>query len=641
MQRIFVTGLILAVLTGPAAASPHPSDPLREALMTRPAEAEYGAEAVVLFDSTTAQMVWNNGFRVSVTRHVRLKIFRPSGFSWSYVQIGLAGGDRLIRLDAATYNLEDSSVQVTRLTEKQIHTVKTNSFHRTVRFTFPNVKAGSVIEYSYSLLQQDIWEFHSTRFQRPVPVRQFVYHAVVPDFFSYAVYFTSNEHVRFDKLSQSGRYNGHNTPITHYFWQGEMIPAFAAEPLMPEGDQAMAGVNFSLLSVDYPGSQAYVAAPSFEVITEEFLDKSNTGKQLDDKLIFGAQVARICSGISDPAARLRAIYAWVQQHMQWNGYEQLWPDRPLNRAGREGTGTSAEINLMLVNMLRTAGITADPVILSTRSRGPIITRAAVVGKLNYVVCCATIRGKDYLLDATDKFRPPGMLPFKCLNDKGWVLSKSHGRWIALRNEEKYGISVFYDLKIRNDNTVQGKAYLTWTGYEAVDIRSRLKTEDQAGLPALLRAEGFRILRLDFENVDSLHLPLRAGLVIESEGRLPSLGEGCCIKPLISIYKPFDLMWITEERLTPMDFGCPRTLSVKGRIQLPDGLTASELPEPMQIRIPGKNISFVSGTGKTTDQISFTAELNLGEPTLSADEYPFLKAFLLQVNTKFNELVVCK
>jgi len=234
-----------------------------------------------------------------------------------------------------------------------------------------------------------------------------------------------------------------------------------------------------------------------------------------------------------------------------------------------------------------------------------------------------------------------MLPFKCLNDKGWVLSKTHGRWITLRNEEKFGISVFYDLKIRNDNTVHGKAYLTWTGYEAADMRSRLQTEDQAGLPVLLHAEGFRILRLDFENVDSLHLPLRAGLDIESEGRLPSFGEGCCFKPLMSIYRPFDLMWITEERLTPMDFGCPRTLSVKGRIQLPEGLKVSELPEPMQIRIPGKNISFISGTGKMTDLVSFTAELNLGEATLSADEYPYFKAFLLQVNTKFNELVVCK
>jgi hypothetical protein len=83
------------------------------------------------------------------------------------------------------------------------------------------------------------------------------------------------------------------------------------------------------------------------------------------------------------------------------------------------------------------------------------------------------------------------------------------------------------------------------------------------------------------------------------------------------------------------------MSVKGRIRLPEGYSLEELPVPIQIRLPEKEISFVYGVSQTKEQISFSAELNFGETYLAAEEYPTLRALLLQAYGKINEMVVCK
>jgi len=45
-------------------------------------------------------------------------------------------------------------------------------------------------------------------------------------------------------------------------------------------------------------------------------------------------------------------------------------------------------------------------------------------KLNYVTIWTVIDEKEYLLDATDELLPLGMLPKRCLNERGDWLPKN-------------------------------------------------------------------------------------------------------------------------------------------------------------------------------------------------------------------------
>ena len=72
-------------------------------------------------------------------------------------------------------------------------------------------------------------------------------------------------------------------------------------------------------------------------------------------------------------------------------------------------------------MLRYAGLTANPVLVSTRSNGIAIfpNRTA----FNYVIAAVETPNGNILLDASDKFSTPNVLPFRALNWYGRLIRK--------------------------------------------------------------------------------------------------------------------------------------------------------------------------------------------------------------------------
>src|ERR1700733_6131213 len=113
------------------------------------------ADAVVIADIGSSVFLGNNKGRFSLEfrRFKRMKILRKSGFEAATVLISLysSGEDveKLEGLKAITYNLENGQVVQTKLDEKSIFTEQATKNYVHKKFTFPAVKEGSIIEYSY------------------------------------------------------------------------------------------------------------------------------------------------------------------------------------------------------------------------------------------------------------------------------------------------------------------------------------------------------------------------------------------------------------------------------------------------------------------------------------------------------------
>jgi hypothetical protein len=80
---------------------------------------------------------------------------------------------------------------------------------------------------------------------------------------------------------------------------------------------------------------------------------------------------------------------------------------------KDKTGNVAEINLMLTAMLRYASLNANPVLVSTRSNG--ISFFPNRSAFNYVIAIEVADG--LILDATEQFSSPNILPLRVLNWK--------------------------------------------------------------------------------------------------------------------------------------------------------------------------------------------------------------------------------
>ena len=146
-------------------------------------------------------------------------------------------------------------------------------------------------------------------------------------------------------------------------------------------------------------------------------------KMLNDDIDFGQQVVknikrtagtgdRLISSSRTDAVKMTAIHNYVRQNLAWDGVNSIWTTDGVKHVWEVKKGNSAEINLILVNLLIDAGLKASPILVSTRSHGRVNTLNADVRQFNTVMALVRIDDNIYVLDATDKETPSHMIPRK-------------------------------------------------------------------------------------------------------------------------------------------------------------------------------------------------------------------------------------
>src|SRR5690606_1657471 len=117
--------------------------------------------------------------------------------------------------------------------------------------------------------------------------------------------------------------------------------------------------------------------------------------------------------------KIAGIFNYVKNHMNWNSFRGYTCDDGVRKTYKDKVGNTAEINLMLTAMLRYVGITANPVLVSTRDNGIAFfpNRQAY----NYVICAVETGNAVVLLDATDKYALPNIMPVRVLNWSGRII----------------------------------------------------------------------------------------------------------------------------------------------------------------------------------------------------------------------------
>ena len=94
----------------------------------------------------------------------------------------------------------------------------------------------------------------------------------------------------------------------------------------------------------------------------------------------------------DPAQRAAAVRQVVLAAVRYNGTNRYATDGSLRKAFDAHSGTSADVNLLLIAALRQAGLTAHPVLLSTRTHGRVDQNFPLLTKFNYVVALVPLAG---------------------------------------------------------------------------------------------------------------------------------------------------------------------------------------------------------------------------------------------------------
>jgi hypothetical protein len=149
------------------------------------------AEAVVLFDKGKSYFIrMDDSFDVGYVRTTRIKILSESGVKWAEVEIPLYHKNKiyesLFDVEAYTYNYENGRIIKTKFNISNTYDEKINEYWSVRKFAIPNVKKGSIIEYTYSIYSQYKFNFRNWEFQWEIPVVYSEYEVNMIPYYEYA-----------------------------------------------------------------------------------------------------------------------------------------------------------------------------------------------------------------------------------------------------------------------------------------------------------------------------------------------------------------------------------------------------------------------------------------------------------------------
>ena len=608
--------------------------------------ADPDAAAVVLFESGKYSVeVVSDRIRLIKDVHVKIKVIDAANFEQNTVSIPFyVGGkfdEEVAEIEAITHN---NRVK-TYLKKAGIFTEDPVQNWAVKKFTFPNIQDGSVLEYRYKIESPYFRYLGGWQFQGPLPKLYSEFETEIPGNYVYRRSLVGNEKLYLNEVSLKedcfwlpGYEVNADCEVSLYAMKD--VPAFKKERYMLSEKNYMAKVNYELKEFyDFSGNKSEYTR-KWKDVDKEFRFDKDLGRQLGYKNFFEKNLPGAIKAISDPLEKAKAIYYFIQDHFIYNGKQRILSDIRVKEAFDEKSGNSSEINISLINALEAADLDANVVLIATRDQALPTKLYPVMTEFNYVMVLLRIGQDTYLLDATSKFTPFGVLPDNTLNHQGRVLDFKDGSyWIDIVPFDKNVEYLNAQLQITPEGTITGTVSETYVGYPSAEERQKIENKGKDDLQKYKQklVEDATFSNFTVENQHTLSENLKETYDVTIR---PEMNAGkVYLAPffLRSFYNenPFKL----EQRNYPVDFGYPVAQTFLMSLDLNGQYAITEVPKNKIVKLPENagECSVVYGT--TGGKLSVRFNFKLNSYHFTSEKYEALKEFFNTVVTLQSKEVI--
>lgn len=623
------------------------------------------ASAAILYRSEKTKFNYVQSMGFQVTRYIqeRVKIYNTDGFKFATVKENLykdkGSYENISGLKAFTYNLIDGKIVKDKLKSTGVFKTELNDFYNQEKFTMPNIKEGSIIEYEYSVVSPFYWSIDEFILQYDIPIKKQEVSITTPEYFVFKPNMKGflkleprigNGNGKINFLSSRRKSNGwvsntslkssevnYLTTITSY--EMSDVPALKEEPFVNNINNYRSAVKYELQYVKMPQTVVKNYTSTWEDVIRNIYQSTSFGGQLTQGNFFKNDLEVILKDKNTAIEKTAGIFHFVQDRMNWDGYYGYYVKSGVRKAYKEQTGNIADINLMLIAMLNDAGIPSYPVLISTREHGvPMFpTREG----FNYVAAYVELDEGGILLDASNKFTKPNLLPSRALNWFGQVVKKDGTRIsLPLMPSSLSKQNVVCNLVLGEEGTVTGKQRTIFTDYMAYKHRNRFNDVSEDSYIQKLEAEhsGIVISGYDIKNDKVIGKPVMESYEFTMEDQANAIGDKMYFNPLFYYAQkenPFKL----ENRYFPIDFSHPWEEKYHMNIIIPEGYVIETLPESINLVLPNNMGSFLYTLKANLANIQLVVHVKVNEAVIPVEHYHHVKEFFNQLIQKQNEQVV--
>lgn len=417
------------------------------------------------------------------------------------------------------------------------------------------------------------------------------------------------------------------------------VPALKSEPYVNNIDNYRSSVKFELSYTKFPNAMIKYYSTTWEDVVKTIYESSNFGSELNKTGYFEKDLEALLVDISDPLEKISKIFSFVKSQVKWNGYYGKYTDNGVRQAYNERSGNVAEVNLMLTAMLRSIGLNANPVLVSTRDNGiPVFpTRDGY----NYVIAGVEVHSEIVLLDATSFYSTLNILPLRVLNWEGRMIKKDGSSVLVNLYPKNAALeSVYLNVELFDEGDMSGELRNVKTGHDGMYYRTEYNggNEDEFIEKLENKYGGMEISDFELTNSKDLTQPIRESFKFIQDSQVEIIGDRMYFSPLFFLStkeNPFKL----EKREFPVDFGYPSENKYRIGITIPEGYVIETLPESAFLRLPDDLGSFMFNITTTANQIQLVVNSKIEESIISPVYYETLKEYFKLMIAKTNEKIV--
>lgn len=505
-----------------------------------------------------------------------------------------------------------------------------NSRYQIVEFEMPEAGAGSVLEYKYRVVRRYIEELPDFYFTHRVPTKEA---AIVLQNEPFLRYKTVSQNLNFDVEYNEIRIDTSSVPRIFTFtrpepisierWSATDIPAVEEKPYLSSIEDIRGKMKFQINEFGLPrqrltNSWKYIAAQIRRSYNP--FGVMNSHSELEE---IGREIAEKFDELTEIQD---SVFQHVNQSVQYSGLHSVFPSNSLAGVLEGEPSDQAEINTVLMAILRGAGVEAYPMYISGRDYGRINTDFPSLYQFNRMLVYSEIDGNSHFMDASYQQSYPDLIPIDSNSDRGFVFKERGYEWVDISPEKS-----MFDLSTVVDASISAEGHLTGTleakvmGYPARQIEQDIESGDE--INEIVKATFFDVYQN--ANVSSSSINSETGVTgeielsgeFEIENYAASFREGLEFRPMIVGYL-FENPFEETDRNVPVTLDAPERLTVEYNISLPAGYEVEGIGEARSNELSGAELwEQYSASGRT---INYSFTVDISEKEFPASSYKELR-----------------
>jgi tetratricopeptide (TPR) repeat protein len=555
------------------------ADPyIRDLIKSAPGQAEYpNAGAIILLDERTVRIL--SDYTAIEELHFLVKILNDRGKEkYGEVKLWYDSTYEKIEIEYARTIKPDGTItpvgakHIRDISEYPEYPLYSNARLRII--SMPELTEGAVIEYktkkyinklingkefceNYPL--QSLEPYLNQRISLIIPEGyNFNLKSYNPGYLEYELDFSP----RVEKLDAG----------TKYSWEFRNVPETIREPSMPP----------------YVEITPYLSISSLDDWQELYdwwknltIDKIKTDKAIEEK------TQALIKDRNTQEEKARAIYHWVASKIRYVGVEYGEAGFEPHRATeifRNKYGDCKDQVMLLISMLRYAGISAYPVLIGTKGSYLLDEEFSTL-IFNHAICLAKVGEELVFLDPTAETTSFGDLPGGDQNRKVFVFYEREGKIekTPLFEPEHNRACISMAIDIHEDETISGTRKINTFGEYDQGQRYWLKYTKPVLIEEYLKSTvnnlspGGKLLSHTISDTEDLNKPIEIRMEFEGPKFLTEAAEDRLVPQLGG----FSTSLVSrDERSYPIDFRTLDEFDVMVKIKLPENLIIKYLPPPV-------------------------------------------------------------